>query len=116
MIRSAWTAQDIEIQLDDEQSTGSVVTVHIKTPFGELVLIADIERFDHELVIAGLHIQSENVRPNQLGWARLRQIASVVAETADVDTIVVKGATTTGAVRGRIPRPIRFTRPLPTQG
>jgi hypothetical protein len=109
-----WTAADIEIVLDDSLSSGSVVTATITTPDGELQLIADIERFDRELVLAGLHIQSENLRPNQLGWARLRQIAQAVAETADVDTIVVKGAArTTGAVRGRIPGSIRFTRSLP---
>lgn len=114
MLLCVWTAADIEIVLDNEQSSGSVVTLRIRTPEGELALIADIERFDRELVLAGLHIQGENLRPNQLGWARLRQIARAVAETVDVDIIVVKGATrTTGAVRGRIPGPIRFTRSLP---
>jgi hypothetical protein len=110
-----WTAADITIVLDDSLSAGSVVTATIRTPEGDLQIIADVERFDRELVLAGLHIQSENLRPNQLGWARLRQLAQAVAETADVDTIVVKGATrTTGAVRGRIPGPIRFTRLLPS--
>jgi hypothetical protein len=109
-----WTEADIAIVLDDELSAGSVVTSRIRTPEGELVLIADIERFDRELVLAGLHIQGENLRPNQLGWGRLRLIARAVAEKADVDTIVVKGATrTSGAVRGRVPRPIRFSRSLP---
>jgi hypothetical protein len=110
-----WTAADITIVLDDSLSVGSVVTATIRTPEGDLQIIADVERFDRELVLAGLHIQSENLRPNQLGWARLRQLAQAVAETADVDTIVVKGATrTTGAVRGRILGPIRFTRLLPS--
>jgi hypothetical protein len=111
-----WTEADIAVVIDDELSAGSVVTARIRTPEGELVLIADTERFDRELVLAGLHIQGENLRPNQLGWARLRQIARAVAEKADVDTILVKGATrTSGAVRGRIPGPIRFTRSLPPQ-
>ena len=99
-----WTAADIEIVLDNELSAGSVVTADIRTPEGSLRLITEIERYDHELVLAGLHIQGENLRPNQLGWARLRQIALAVAEIANVDTIVVKGATrTTGAVPGRLP-------------
>jgi hypothetical protein len=109
-----WTAADIEITLDNELSSGSVVTAHIRAPGGELALIADVERFDRELVLAGFHIQGENVRPNQLGWARLRQIAKAVAEKLDVDTIVVKGAIrTTGAVPGRLPRLIRFSRSIP---
>jgi len=108
-----WTAADIDIEITD-LTNDPVVLAHIRTPVGELVLIADIERFDRELVLARFHIQGENLVPNQLGWSRLRQLASAVAEMMDVDTILVKGAArTTGAVRGRIPRPIRFTRKLP---
>ena len=60
-----WTAADITIVLDDSLSVGSVVTATIRTPEGDLQIIADVERFDRELVLAGLHIQSENLRPNQ---------------------------------------------------
>lgn len=112
-----WTAADIEIVLEEAFTEGSLVTARIRTPEGDLILIADVERFDRELVLAGLHMHGENMRANRLGWARLRQVALAVAETLDVDTILVKGATrTTGAVRGRLPGPIRFTRALPTSG
>jgi hypothetical protein len=108
-----WTAADIEIELEEDSTEGSVVTVRVRTPEGDLILMADVEPFGRELVLAGLHMHGENMRPNRLGWARLRQIALAVAEKLDVDTILVKGATrTTGAVRGRLPRPIRFTRAL----
>jgi nucleotide-binding universal stress UspA family protein len=111
----AWTAADIEIVLEDEFSAGAVVTARIRLPVGEIEVMAEIERFDRELVLEGVHIQGQNLGPNRLGWARLQQIARAVAEKADVDTIVVKGATrTSGALPGRtIPGPIRFTRPLP---
>jgi hypothetical protein len=107
-----WTAADIEIVLDDEFCAGSVVTARIQTPGGDLEVMGEIERFDRELVLAGVHIQGHKLGPNQLGWARLRQIARAVAEIADVDIIVVKGAPrTSGAVPGRIiPGPIRFAR------
>ena len=116
--RSVWTAEDIEIVFDDEFCAGSIVTARIRTPNGELELIGEIERFDRELVVAGVHIQSHDLAPNRLGWPRLRQIARAVAEIADVDTIVVKGALrTTGAVPGRIiPGPIRFTRAVRPSG
>jgi hypothetical protein len=110
------TEADIEIVLDDAFSAGSVVTARIRTPDGDLQMIGDIERFDRELVLAGVHIHAENLQPNQLGWARLRQIARAVAEKLDVDVILIKGAVrTSGAVHGRIPGPIRFTRAIPAQ-
>jgi hypothetical protein len=112
-----WTAANIEIELEAGFTEGSLVTARIRTPAGDLILMADVERFDRELVLAGLHMHGENMRANRLGWARLRQIALAVAEKLDVDTILVKGAArTTGSVPGRFPSPIRFTRPIPTTG
>src|SRR5579864_2849854 len=114
MLLGVWTAADIEIVLDDALSAGAVATVRIRTPAGELLIMGEIERLDRELVIGGLHIQSENLRPNRLGWARLRQIARVVAEKINVDVIIVKGAArTTGAHHGRIPGHLRFARAIP---
>jgi hypothetical protein len=110
-----WTVADIELGLDDEWSAGPVVTARIKTPAGELLIMAEIERYDRELMLSRLHIQSESLRPNSLGWARLRQIARAVAEKADVDVITVAGsARTSGAGHGRIPGQLRFTRSLPS--
>src|SRR4051794_26489333 len=109
-------AKDIQITFDGEGTGGSVLTVRISTPAGSLLVIADLEEFGGDLVFSGVHIQTEDpgLRPNALGWARLRQIAQAVAEQADVDAIFIKGATrTTGAGKGRIPRPIRFARDLP---
>jgi len=60
----AWTAADIEIELDHDLCSGAVVTANIRTPGGVLRLITNVERFDRELVLSGLHIQGENLRPN----------------------------------------------------
>jgi hypothetical protein len=110
-----WTAADIKLTIDDETSAGSVVTARVSTPEGDLVIMADIESLGRELVLSGLHIQTESLRANSLGWPRLRQIARVVAEMADVEAVVVKGAArTTGARYGRVPGHLRFTRALPT--
>jgi hypothetical protein len=111
-----WTATDVQIALDDELCEGAVATARIRTPAGELRLIANVERYDSELILTNLHVQSESVLPNSLGWNRLRQIARVVAEKADVEFILVKGAArTTGARPGRTPGELRFSRALPPQ-
>jgi len=114
MIDRMWTAADIRIELVDEMSAGTVTTVRIATPAGDLLAIGNIESYGRELVIRDLHIQSGSLRANALGWARLRQIARAAAEKADVDVIVVEGgARTTGAgPYGRIPRQLRFARAL----
>jgi len=107
-----WTSGDIEIELDETACEGSLITGTIATPAGTLMLIGIVERFDRELVVSRVHIQG--MQANRLGWARLRQIARAVMEKLDVDVIVIKGAVrTTGAVRGRQPRPIRFSRAVP---
>jgi hypothetical protein len=113
-----WAAAEIQIAFDDEASAGSVLAARISTPAGELLVMAEVERYDRELVLANLHIQAEslgrNSLGNSLGWNRLRQIARVVAEKADVETIVIKGSTrTTGAGPGRTPSQLRFSRAIP---
>lgn len=114
MIARVWTAADITIELVDEMSAGIVTTVRIVTPTGDFFVIGNIQTYGRELVIRNLHIQSGGLRANSLGWARLRQIARAVAEKADVECIVIEGgARTTGAgTYGRIPRQLRFTRPV----
>jgi hypothetical protein len=93
-----WTAADISIELVDEMSSGPVTTVRIVTPAGDLLVIGNIENYGRELLISGLHIPTGGLQANSLGWARLRQIAQVVAEKADVDFIIIEGgARTTGA-------------------
>jgi hypothetical protein len=74
----------------DGLSEGSIVTVRVSTPAGELVMTAEIESYGRELVLAGLHIQTETLRPNSLGWARLRQLARAVAEKVDAMLSLLK--------------------------
>ena len=64
-----WTAADINAVIDDETSAGSVVTVRVSTPAGDIVILADIESFGRELVLSGLHIQAETLRANSLAAA-----------------------------------------------
>src|SRR5665213_1087062 len=107
------SAADIQIQFDDHENEGPIVTAKVVIPFGTVVAMVVVERFDNELVLAGVHIQSENLGPNVLGPARVRQVVIALAEKLDVEAITIGGAARTtgaGGARGRIPRPIRFTR------
>src|SRR5690349_20401676 len=111
------SSTDIIIEFDDRDSEGSIITAKIVTPFGSLVVMVVVERFDRELVLARVHIQSENLGPNTLGPARVRRMVIALAEKLDVEAITIGGAVrTTGAsargARGRIPSAIRLARPL----
>ena len=55
-----WTAADIEILLDDDGTDHPITTVRIRTPGGDLTIMAEITFQGRELVLAGVHIQSEN--------------------------------------------------------
>jgi hypothetical protein len=112
-----WTADDIEIELEDELTDGPVVTARITTPLGALLVMAEVELQGRELRLDRLHMHGETLRPNQFGPHRLRQIANALIEWMDLDGIVVEGATrTSGARRGNFPRPLRFARKLYSQG
>jgi len=115
--RPVWTVADIEIILDDDLTDDPVVTGHIVTPAGELLVMAEVEVLHRELVLRGLHIHGVTLGPNELGWPRLRQLAHAVMERLDVDAIVIEGAVrTSGARRGHVPRALRFTRHVSTAG
>ena len=47
-----WTSADIEIVLDDELTDGAIATVRILTPLGELLVMAEAEQKERELVAA----------------------------------------------------------------
>ncbi len=104
-----WTSADIEIVLDDELTDGTVATVRIRTPSGELLVMAEAEQNERELVLRRLDIQADALAPNDLGPTRLRQLVRGVMERMEFE-----GATrTSGARRGRVPHTLRFTRPVP---
>ncbi len=112
-VDATWTTDDIQIEMEDELTDGDVVTARITTPAGALLVMAEVEPQGRELLLYGLHMQGETIRPNGLGPHRLRQLAQMLRELVDLDAIVIQGATRiSGAHRGRLPRPLRFTRKL----
>ena len=115
--RRVWTATDIEIIPEDDLTDDPVVTAHTLTPAGELLVMAEVEVHDRELVLRGLRMHGLALEPNELGWRRLRQPARAVAERVDVDAIVIEGAVrTSGARRGHVPRTLRLSRRISTAG
>jgi hypothetical protein len=112
-VDAMWTTDDIQIEMEDELTDGNVVTARITTPAGALLVMAEVESGGRELLLYGLHMHGETIRPNELGPHRLRQLSHVLMELVDLDALVIQGATrTSGAHRGHLPRPLRFTRKL----
>ena len=106
-----WQADDVDFDLIDGATDHPVVSVMIKTPLGTLELMAEPIFGERRLVLRGLHVQSDDLRANTLGPANLRRLAEIAMERLDCDEIVIEGAVrTTGAGKGRRPRPTRFAR------
>jgi hypothetical protein len=112
-----WTVHDLEIELEDELTDGQVVTARIATPGGVLLVMTEVEQQGCELTLDRLHMHGERLGPNELGPHRLRQLANAFMEWMDLDAVIVKGAArTSGARRGNLPRPLRFTRKVYAPG
>jgi hypothetical protein len=106
-----WQAADVEFDLIDGATDHPVLSDLIKTPLGTLELMAEPILSKRRLMLRGLHVQGVDLRPNALGPANLRRLAAIVMERLDCDEIVIEGAVrTTGAGKGRRPRPTRFAR------
>ena len=109
MSKAAWQPDQITFEID-EASDHPVAFVAINTPDGLIEAATEFEERGNILVLVRFHIQS-GFGSNGLGLARLRQLADAVMERMDYDAIEVEGAArTTGAGKGRIPRPLRFAR------
>jgi hypothetical protein len=109
-----WTSADIEIVLYDDLTDGTIATVRLLTPLGELLVMAEVELYRRELVLRRLHIQGETLGRNDLGPGHLRQLVRGVMERMEFDAIIIEGAArTSGSRRDRVPRILRFTRRVP---
>lgn len=116
-VDAMWTTDDIQIEMEDGLTDGNVFTARIITPAGVLLVMAEVEPRRRKLLLDGLPVQGETIRPNELGPHRLRQLSDVLMELVDFDVLVIQGATrTSGAHRGRLPGPLRFTRRLSSAG
>lgn len=102
-----WSSGRISLSVEETEET--CVILAIGTPAGDLQIVGEVRRWDSVLHVAGVHIQG--LHPGACGIEGLNDIARKVAGYFDVDEIVVEeAARTTGARKGRVPRPFRFSR------
>lgn len=105
----AWTKTDIAIELHDDGTEDTIVTVEVWTPAGVMYILAEVSEKAGELTLKGAHFSG--LGPNQLGLGNLKVIAAVALDYGGYDAIVIEGATrTTGANPGHTPRRLRFPR------
>jgi hypothetical protein len=111
-----WSADDISIDIVDHDTDHPIACVLIATPMGRLTLMGVPEWTGDRMLVRGVHIQSDGrLGPNRLGPAGVRRLAILVMESLHVRELVVVGEIrTTGAGPGHRPRPLRFTRTLPS--
>ena len=101
------------IEIIREQSDENIVVARIATSLGSILIMAEVALAGTSLTLSGLHIQGDDVGPNEVGVAGLRRIIQEVMEELDVGEIVIVGSVrTTGANPGRAPRPLRFARKI----
>jgi hypothetical protein len=106
-----WTAADIRIELEDQESEGRIFTANFVTPIGTLKVMAEADGTPRYPILRGVHIQGEDVGPHDFGAIQLRWLVHAAMEMMDLDGLVLEGdVRTTGANPGRRPRPLRFTR------
>jgi len=105
------------IEIICDQSDENIVVARVATTVGTILVMAEVELTGRSLILSGVHIQGDDVKANEVGFAGLRRIIQEAMEELGVDEIVIIGAVrTTGANPGRAPRPLRFTRKIPAAG
>ena len=87
------------------------MTIKIIIPGGSLEIMGEPELLGDVLYVKGVHISSEGIAPNDVGFANLRVIAQTILKEMNYDDIRIEGAVrTTGANPGHRPLPFRFAR------
>lgn len=63
-----WNPEDVEIELVDEASEGVVATVKVSVSGAALFIMGEIREDGKRLVLGGVHVSSEGVKPNEVGF------------------------------------------------
>ena len=110
-----WSKTDIRIDVYDGED--DVVMATVETPIGRLHLSCNVSsEGDRKLAFRRVHVQSDDIAPNEFGLVNLRNLVRAIAEFYDVDELVVAGAKrTSGANPGKIPRVARYARDCRTR-
>jgi hypothetical protein len=93
----------------DSDTDHPAVEIVVRTPIGDLTMMANVSVTGRTLRLDGMHI--EGSAPGLLGRSGLNAIGRKLLEVADVDEIIIQGGTrTTDRYRGKVSRPTRFPR------
>jgi hypothetical protein len=104
-----WNSAAISFDLDDELTVGSIGTLLVRSPAGEIRIMGEVLEFGRRVHVVEVHISGAS--SNVLGRTGLWALARAFAETFDVDEILVEGAArTTGARPGHRPRAFHWRR------
>ena len=95
-----WTLDEIAIEIVDAEN--NTAEIEVWTPAGRLSIMGEVYRIGRVLHCTGVHV--EGLRPGALGRSGLNAIGRKLLLEADVDEIVIEGASrTTGRGEGRAP-------------
>ncbi|MBM3573603.1 MAG: hypothetical protein FJX52_14785 [Alphaproteobacteria bacterium] len=91
---------------------GEAIEFLIRTRRGAMTVIANMLKVDESVYLVDVHVSGEGpTGPNKIGPAELRRAASTILEIFDARELVIQGGIrTTGASKGRRPKPRVFRR------
>lgn len=85
---------------------GDVLQIVGEGPKGRIEVVAEMVRNGDTVVLRGLHADGSG--PGSLGFSEIRAFAREFGRLQDAKIVEIHGARrTTGANRGKIPKPIR---------
>ena len=109
----------VEVFLLGTATEHPVVTLELVLPDGVALIMAEVVQDGRAALARGLHVsvQSGSLRPNAVGFARIRRLVLQLMEMHGYDILVVEGGIRAGgAGPNHRPRPLRFARKLSSDG
>ena len=102
-----WSLDQITIEI--ELADHPTALISIATPKGIIRLLVSVSMSGRVMRIDDAHVGG--LEAGEIGRAGLNAIGRKLLEEADVEEIIIQGATrTSGKYRGKRPHPIRFPR------
>jgi hypothetical protein len=109
----------VEVFLVDTETDHPIITLELVLPDGVALIMAEVVQDGHAGLARGLHVsvQSGSLRPNAVGFTRIRRLVLQLMEMLGYDILVVEGGIRAGgAGPNHRPRPLRFARKLSSDG
>ena len=120
-----WHRADVRFVFEPSLSDGDIATMRVITPVGDLLVMGEPDQDDDGAVLRVRRVHTNGdpaspVKGNTIGMANLQVIGQAFLSEFGYEQLILEGAVrTSGRRKGRVPRPIRFTRhpePPPRSG